>query len=110
MENPVNLFSFLIILVFSFLMALRIQAYLMKRAVSKVIDRFRENNSRCSRGSKTIDQLELQPPALWERLIKPRDYKPYALQMLIRSGVVRLTDDNKMCLQEKKLQQIQPDF
>lgn len=107
MENPVNLFSVLILLILAFLVAFRIQAFLMKRAVTQVIDRFQRNHTLCSQGSKTVHELGLQPPTLFERLFKPRDYKPYALQILIMIGVVRFTDDDKMCLLEKKLQHVQ---
>jgi hypothetical protein len=105
MGHPANLFTILILSGLVLLAALRIQAYLMKRAVSQVVDRFRANRSLCSQGAKTIDELGLQPPNFWQRLYKPRDYKPYALRMLIQAGAVRLSDeDNKMCLLEQKLQ------
>jgi len=103
MDSPLNLLSVSIILCLSFLAALRIQAFLVKRAVTQVVDRFRTNHSLCSQGSKTVEELGLQPPSFLERIYKPRDYKPYALNMLIKTGAVRLSDDGKMCLLEKKL-------
>jgi hypothetical protein len=84
MENLVDMSSAFMLLILAFLAALRIQAFMMKKAISQVIDRFRERNSLCSQGSKTADQLELQPPPFLERLFRLRDYKPYALQLLIR--------------------------
>jgi hypothetical protein len=104
MEHSAKLFMILLLLGLSFLIALRIQAFLMKRAFSQVVDRFRTHHSLCSQGSKTADELGLQPPNFWQRFYKPRDYKPYALQMLIQAGAVRLSDDDKMCLSEQKLQ------
>jgi len=89
-----------------FLVVLRIQAYLVKRALSQVIERFRQHDSLCSQSPKSMDQLGLRPPGFWERAVKPRDYKPYALQILIRSGAVNITDDEKMCLNDIKLQDI----
>jgi hypothetical protein len=58
----------------------------------------------------TADQLGLQPPTFFERLFKPRDYKPYALQMLIRTGAVLFTDNNKMCLMERRFQEIRQEL
>jgi len=105
MGHSANLFTILILMGLFFLAALRMQAFLMKRAVSQVVDRFRANHSLCSQGAKTVVELGLQPPNFWQRLCKPRDYKPYALRMLIQAGAVRLSDnDNKMCLLEQKLQ------
>ncbi|MEJ2165489.1 MAG: hypothetical protein P8X90_08165 [Desulfobacterales bacterium] len=104
MGHSANLFMIMIVLGLSFLAALRIQAYMMKRAVSQVVDRFRSNHCLCSQGAKSADELGLQPPNFWQRLYKPRDYKPDALRILIQSGAVRLSKDDKMCLLEKKLQ------
>jgi hypothetical protein len=100
MEDPLNLFSIAILLMLAFLAVLRIQAFLVKRALTQVIDRFRTSHSLCSQGSKTVDELELRPPDFLERIYKPRDYKPYALKMLIRTGAVRLSGNGKMCLLE----------
>ena len=106
-DNSLDVLSLLILLILIFLGALRIQAYLIKRAVSQVIDRFRKNNCLCSQGSKSIDELGLRSPNLLERFYKPRDYKPYALQLLIQAKIVRLSDDDRMCLNDKKLKYIQ---
>ncbi len=103
MEDPLNLFSITILLMLAFLAALRIQAFLVKRVLNQVIERFRTNHSLCSQGAKTVAELELQPPSFLERMYKPRDYKPYALKMLIRTEAVHLSDDGKMCLLERKL-------
>lgn len=45
MGHSTNLFMILMLLGLFFLAALRIQAFLMKRAVSQVVDRFRANHS-----------------------------------------------------------------
>ena len=99
-------FSILRLMVLALLAALKLQAFLLKRAVRQVIDRFRECQTLCSQGSKTVAELGLQPRPFFERLFKPRDYKPYALQLLIQRGVVRLTDGDKLCLVENKVHDI----
>ena len=105
MENSASPIVIVILMALLFLAVLRIQAFLMKRAVSQVVDRFRANHCLCSQGAKTAAELGLQSPNFWQRFYKPRDYKPYALRMLIQAGAVRLSDnDNKMCLLEQKLQ------
>ena len=106
MEDPLNLFLILLILILCFLVVLRIQAFMVKRALRQVIDKFRAKHSLCSQGSKTIAELELQPPSFPERIYRLRDYKPDALKMLIRTGAVRLSEGGKMCLLERKLQHL----
>ena len=86
-----------------FLLAVLISSLLFKRAVRQVIGIFRTTRSLCSQRPKTADELGLQPQTLMERLFKPRDYKPYALQALIRAGIVRLTNKGRMCLREEKV-------
>ena len=76
---------------------------LLKRAVSQVIRIFRQHHCLCPHGSKTVEELGLKPPGLVDRMLKTRDYKPYALQMLIKTGVVRQTEDQRLCLSEEKL-------
>jgi hypothetical protein len=41
-----------------------------------------------------------------ERIMKPRDYKPYALQILIKQGVLCQTEDGRLYLSEEKLNEI----
>ena len=106
MENPLKFFSISLILILCFLVALRIQAFMVKRALKQVIDRFKAKHSLCSQGSKTIAELELQPPSFPERIYRLRDYKPDALKLLIRIGAVRLSAGGKMCLLERKLQHL----
>jgi hypothetical protein len=83
-----------------------ISKYLIRRAVFQVVDRFKMNHSLCSENPKTADELGLGPPSLYDRLTKPRDYKPYALELLIRTGVIRVTDEGKLCLPENKMHEV----
>jgi hypothetical protein len=41
-----------------------------------------------------------------ERFMKPRDYKPYALQILTRQGVLCQTEDGRLYLSEEKLNEV----
>ena len=106
MENPLKFFSISLILILCFLVVLRIQAFMVKRALKQVIDRFKAKHSLCSQGSKTIAELELQPPSFPKRIYRPRDYKPDALKILIRTGAVRLSAGGKMCLLDRELQHL----
>jgi hypothetical protein len=83
-----------------------IPRYLIKRAVSQVISIFRQSHSLCSESPKTVNELGLEPKSLADRMLKLRDYKPYALQILVYTGVVRVTNDEKVCLLEEKVPEL----
>ncbi len=76
---------------------------LLRRAIAEVVNIFRQSHSLCTETPKTAEELGLAPQRPMDRLFKRRDYKPFALQWLIKSGFVRLTGEGKMCLWENKL-------
>jgi hypothetical protein len=82
---------------------LLIRGFLLRGAIAKVVRIFRQRRSSCSETPKTIDELGLTPPDFPDKLLKPKDYKPYAVEALIQAGVVRVTKDGKACLDEQKL-------
>lgn len=98
--------AILAIFVFSgiaLLALLYIPALMTKRAIVKIIGIFCRYNAVGVRDAKTINELGLRPPDFFQRLMRPRDYKPYALQALRQAGIVILTDDGKLYMVEEKL-------
>jgi len=75
----------------------------MKRAVSQVVAIFERNNALDLRSAKTIDELGLRPPTFLEGMMRMRDFKPYALQILMKADVVRHTDGGRLYLLQDKL-------
>jgi hypothetical protein len=95
---------FLLIFVFvAFPLALFISGFLMNRAMFKVIETFCRQDALDRFHAKTIEELGLQPPGFLERMIKFRDYKPYALRFLFEKGIVQMTPGEKLYLVEKQL-------
>jgi hypothetical protein len=84
-------------------MSVIISGLLVKRATYQVIDRFCSFDALEPGKAKNMEQLGLVPPGLFERLFRPRDYKPYALQGLSKAGFVRATQEGKLYLVEEKL-------
>ncbi len=76
---------------------------LLRHAILQVVERFRQSHSLCSESPKTADELGLGPQSLTDRLFRFRDYRPHALQVLIKFGMVHLAEEGKMCLLEDKL-------
>ncbi len=77
--------------------------YLTRRAIFQVIRIFRERNAVEMNNAKTIDELRLRPPDFFQRMMSLRDYKPGALQILIKAGVVLMTEDGRLYITEAKL-------
>jgi len=75
----------------------------MKRAMREVIRIFREQNATSSRNAKVIDELGLRPTGMLGGMFKGRDYKQYALSLLIKADIVQTTEDGKLHLSEDKL-------
>ncbi len=77
--------------------------FFIGRAIKKVIRILRENNAVGARNAKFVDELGLQSKGMLENMMKPRDYKPRALQLLISANIVQMTDDGKVYLSEENL-------
>jgi len=75
----------------------------MRRAVKQVVVIFERNNALDLRSAKTIDELRLRPRTFLQGMGRMRDFKPYALQMLMNSGVVCQTDGGRLYLLQEKL-------
>jgi len=75
----------------------------MRRAARQVIKIFRENNATDSKNARMIDDLGLRPAGALERMMRRRDYKPYALNALMKAEIVQATEDGKLYLSEEKL-------
>jgi hypothetical protein len=75
----------------------------IKRAVNQVVAIFKRNNALDVRSAKTIDELGLRPPTFLEGMIRMRDFKPYALQILMKAEVVQQTDGGRLYLIQDKL-------
>ena len=80
--------------------------FMLKRAMSQVIRVFRGHRALSKESAKTAEALGLKPHSFMERFMKPRDYKPYAIQILSRQGVLCQTEDGRMYLSEEKLNEV----
>jgi hypothetical protein len=106
--NPANLLILLIWAALFLMAAFVVQGLMFRRAAFRVIRLFRDKHSLCSEGYKTIDELGLRAKSFMERMFHfgLRDYKPQALQALIRAEIVRRNSDGKVCLLENKVKHI----
>jgi hypothetical protein len=75
----------------------------LKRALRQVIKIFRRNSALDKTTAKTIDELGLRPRGFVEGMFHGRDFKPYAMDALVKAGIVKSTDDGRVYLDEEKL-------
>jgi hypothetical protein len=81
----------------------------VRRAVNQVVAIFERTNALDVRSARTIDELGLKPPTFLEGMLRTRDFKPYALQILMNAEVVRQTDGGRLYLSQDKLAAINID-
>jgi len=106
--NGTALFILLIIIlaILGFLVLPRMR---IKRAINQVVAIFERNNALDVRSARTIDELGLRPPTFLEGMLRMRDFKPYALQMLMKADVILQTDGGRLYLLQDKLAAINID-
>jgi hypothetical protein len=104
-QESVHFIYWIILFVLFGLALFVIPRFLFRRAVSQVIRIFKRNYCVCPVRSQTLEELGLEPPGPIAKLFKPRDYKPFALQALVSVGIVRLSEDGRLCLVEEKVPQ-----
>ena len=80
-----------------------ISGILTKRAVHQVIDRFCSYDALEAKKARKAEEIGLAPRDFLERMFRPRDYKPYALRLLKKAGIVRKTQEEKLYLVDEKL-------
>jgi hypothetical protein len=100
----VNDFLILFALVIGLFLGLfYIPAFMVRRAIFKVINTFCQHNAVRVENAKAMGELGLKPLDFFQRLWRPRDYKPYALQILRQQGIIFVTEDERLYMIEDKL-------
>jgi len=75
----------------------------IRRAINQVVAIFEYNSALDVRSARTIDELGLKPPTFLEGMMRMRDFKPYALQILMKAEVVSQTDGGRLYLSQDRL-------
>ena len=100
-----TVFLFFIVMVVALGGSLYVRAFLTKRAIFKVIDIFYRHQALGTKGAKTRHELGLERPDFLQRMMKPRDYKQYALQILMKRELVVEDVEGRLYLVEERLDQ-----
>ena len=105
MREGFNLFLLLILIIIILGVTFSVYAFRGRRAISKVIEIFRQHNALRINDAKTVEELGLEKPDFAQRIMRGRDFKQYALQILIKRGIIYVTEDGKLYMLEHKLDQ-----
>lgn len=105
MPENLNTVLVLIIAIGVFVGILFIGTHRAKKAMLKIIAVFYHHNALDVKGAKTLKELGLERQDFLQRMIKPRDYKQDALQLLIKKGVINATEDGRLYMVESNLDQ-----
>ena len=97
-----SLVMIVLLMILAFAASFWLRNFLTKRAVLKVVRIFYQHNALGMNGAKTQRELGLERPDFVARMMKPRDYKQTALQLLVKEDVIRIID-GKLYLVEEKL-------
>ena len=105
MTQGYNLLLFLIFMILTLGGILFLYAFQSKRALFKVIGIFCQHEALGIRDAKTLRELGLESPDFFQKMVRPRDYKQYALQILMKQGTIVENADGRLYLVEETLDQ-----
>jgi hypothetical protein len=98
-------FLALMVMVIAFGGSIYVRTLLTRRAIFKVIEIFYQHCALGMSGAKTRHELGLERPDFLQRMMKPRDYKQYALQILIRKEIILEDEGGRLYMVEERLDQ-----
>jgi hypothetical protein len=94
--------SIIIVLFILLILSFRLSLILARRAICKVIATFRDFRAVQFQNAMPLAAMGLAPRSFFEFHLL-RDYKPWALQTLVRSGIVRMATEGTFYLSEETL-------
>ncbi|KJS32735.1 MAG: hypothetical protein VR64_05455 [Desulfatitalea sp. BRH_c12] len=100
-----DVFIMIVLVLCYFLALLALPALLVKRAMIKVVEIFRAHGATEARRAKPAEAMGLKPPEFLLRIGTLRDYKPAAVDLLLKAEVIIETYDHKVFLSEKRLRE-----
>jgi hypothetical protein len=101
--NATNiLIGIILILIILLILSFRLSLFLARRAVCTVISTFREFRAVQFQNAMKLEPMGLAPRSFLSFHLL-RDYKPWALQTLVRSGIIRAGAEGTFYLSEDTL-------
>ena len=105
METIYDVLPIVLLILFLIFLYLLSIVYFMRRAISSILKAFREHSALGEKNARTPVELGLiQRQSFGDRLVKSPDYKPQALQFLMKLEVVKEKGDTHLYLSEENLE------
>ena len=104
-ENGHSAILIIILMILAFGGTLYVRNLLTERAILKVVKIFYQKKALGITEAKTLHELGLERPDFVQRMMKPRDYRQYALQILIKRGIIHVSADRRLYMLEERLGQ-----
>ncbi len=98
-----NALIILVLLILTFVDLFVLPVIMTRVALNRVIKILRRQDALNPTSARTPQDLGLAPPGFFDRMMKPRDYKPQALQYLKEAGIVHSTVDGRLYLSQTTL-------
>jgi len=103
MGNNATVFLVLVAMVIALVGSFYLRTVLTRRAILRVIEIFYQHHALGIESAKTRHELGLDRPDFFQRMMKPRDYKQSALQILIKKDIILEDKEGRLCMVEEKL-------
>jgi hypothetical protein len=100
-----TVFLVLIAMVIALVGSLYVRTLLTRRAIFKVIEIFYQHHALGIKEAKTRRELGLEPPDFFQKMMRPRDYKQYALQILMKKEMILQDEEGRLYMVEERLDQ-----
>jgi hypothetical protein len=106
-ESTRAIILIILVLLLFLAIALAISRILLKRALKRVVMMFRDHNALNPASALTPEELGFKSRGFMQMGML-RDYKPMALQILMRGDIVHETGDGRLFLSEDRLSEAAP--
>ena len=104
-ENTTTVLLALIVTIIALGGTLYVRTLLTRRAIFKVIEIFYQHHALGMKGAKTRHELGLERPDFFQKMMKPRNYKQVALQILLKREIILEDEEGRVYLVEERLDQ-----
>jgi hypothetical protein len=104
-ENTTTVLLALIVMIIALGGTLYVRTLLTRRAIFKVIEIFYQHHALGMKGAKTRHELGLERPDFFQKMMKPRNYKQVALQILLKREIILEDEEGRVYLVEERLDQ-----
>ena len=102
--NPIDWIILVGILALLALTLLVILPWRLRRAMRLVIQAFIDNNATTAKKAIPVEKLKIKPPpSMFSLRLKIKDFKNEALNVLLSTGAVQKTEDDKLFLVEERI-------